>query len=115
MIQNSRYLSIETKPHAIHLTLNDDGKQALNQNNELKMTDLLEDLICNSDWETLTPEQIGALTDCDLMLSNQVDFDEHGDVTKIGNLYVHTKYEIEDPIEVLLKTGTLRIPLVSTK
>jgi hypothetical protein len=62
------------------LTLTPDGRELIESTPEPRdevalMFELLDEMLCNG-FENVRPEQIGALTDCYLMLSNDLEVDE---------------------------------------
>lgn len=68
--------------------------------------ELLEDFTCNG-WSWLHPEDIGALTDCRLILSDDATTEDDGSVTVCGSVWWHERYQIESAVEVLGQTGQL--------
>ena len=70
--------------------------------------DLLEDWL-DSGWEIVPPEDIGALTSAPI-LTDEIERDDHGQVTSIGRVWWFERYAIEDPVETLLTTGKVVFP-----
>lgn len=66
---------------------------------------LLEDHL-ETDWEWISPEEISALTAAPI-LSDDVDRDNHGKITRIGRVYWYPDYAVRDEIEELLHNGVL--------
>ena len=56
-------------------------------------------------WECITPEEIGALTGCDDIYSDDVARDEEGVLVYVGDLWWYPQYEVRNPAEVLVKQG----------
>ena len=56
-------------------------------------------------WENVTPEEIGALTDCDDIYSDDVARDEEGVLVYMGALWWYPQYEVRNPAEVLVRQG----------
>lgn len=81
--------------YAKELAENDRGE-------ETNLFDILEDHITNSEWEFIRPEEVGALTEGTILTEEAVR-DDHGDLKKIGRVYWHERYQIEDPIETWSK------------
>lgn len=66
---------------------------------------LLEHHLCNG-WENLAPETIGALTDCELILTDDIEWDdERENIVHLGRAYWHEAYQVEDPVEALRAGG----------
>ena len=69
---------------------------------------LLEDHLCNG-WEFVAPEDLGALTDAPI-LSDEVERDEDGNVTKVGTVYWFPDYAIRCELDELLEKGEVFFP-----
>jgi hypothetical protein len=69
-----------------------------------KLSEVLEYEICNSDWEFVSPIEIGALTERPI-LSEQVERDNQGNITHLGRVYHYEDYQVFDPVERLLTNG----------
>lgn len=108
MVKDVQSVDLQKTPNGnLKITLRK-GIRKLLRNQEIKtMEDLLEGTIANSAWEFVRPEEIGALTDCDLILSHEVVRDKHYELLEVGKVYWHERYQIEDPIQVLIETGEL--------
>ena len=63
------------------------------------LVELLEDHLCNG-WELVRPEEIGALTSA-LLLSDEVDRDEVGEIRAVGRVYWNPDYAVCDEVEQL--------------
>lgn len=62
-----------------------------------RLGELLEWHVSNG-WTWLTAEQLGALTSCELILSDDVEIDDMGDITnKPFTVYWFDNYQVEDP------------------
>ncbi len=57
-------------------------------------------------WDWLRPEEIGALTEAPI-LSDDVERDDNGDLTYVGRVYWYPQYEVSDPLEKLLRDGSV--------
>lgn len=62
--------------------------------------DILEDYSCNGSYELVAPEEIGALTDSPL-IALDVERDDHGILTNVGEVFYFNEYMIVDEIEQL--------------
>jgi hypothetical protein len=58
---------------------------------------MLEDHM-GGEWEFVLPEEVGALTDATI-ISKEAERDDNGELFKIGRVYAHMNYQVEDPIE----------------
>ena len=111
-----RLINLKKIPHNtdpkhfnLQITLTGEGRQELQElladhPERDAMHELLEFHLCNG-WDTLNPEDIGALTSCPLILSEEVERDDNGKVTNVGQVYWHPNYMIEDPVKTLLEKG----------
>lgn len=66
--------------------------------------EMLEWYLANG-WSRLAPEDIGALTSCSVILTDEGERDEDGELTKVGRVYWHPNYMVEDMIDSLLENG----------
>ena len=57
-------------------------------------------------WSLLRPEDIGALTEAPI-LSEEVDYDDQGNVDRVGTVYWYPQYDVFDPIGQLLTNGSV--------
>lgn len=55
-------------------------------------------------WCVIQPEQIGALTSA-LILSDDAEFDDRGDLVSIANVWWDQDYQVVDPLEDLAQDG----------
>ena len=63
--------------------------------------ELLEDILTNSDWEFVRPEEIAALTAGDI-ISDTTIRDEHGDLLSADRVYWDSSYQTDSTVEALL-------------
>ncbi len=68
--------------------------------------DLLEKVICNSDWEFITPEEIGALTDS-FILSDTATRDDQGKLQSIDSVYWYPDYQVKSEGRELAECGEI--------
>jgi len=61
-------------------------------------------------WSLLPPEDIGALTEAPI-LSEEVDYDDQGNVDQVGTVYWYPQYDVFDPIGQLLTNGFVEFVL----
>lgn len=74
---------------------------------DAELIDWIEWHLCNG-WEWIAPEEIGALTDTPI-LTDECERDDHGTITRLGRVYAHTRYAIEDAAEQLRTTGVVEL------
>jgi hypothetical protein len=55
-------------------------------------------------WSLLRPEDIGALTEAPI-LSEEVDYDDQGNIDQVGTVYWYPQYDVFDPVGQLLTNG----------
>lgn len=64
-----------------------------------RLAELLEWHICNG-WDWLSAQDLGALTCCDLILSDDVERDDTGNITsKPFTVYWFDNYQVENPFD----------------
>lgn len=64
-----------------------------------RLGELLEWHVSNG-WTWLTAEQLGALTSCELILSDDVEIDDAGDITsRPFTVYWFNNYQVENPFD----------------
>jgi hypothetical protein len=67
------------------------------------LSDWIEWYLCNG-WEWISPEEIGALTDAPI-ISDDAERDDHGKLIRVGRVYAHMRYALEDAAEELRVHG----------
>lgn len=67
----------------------------------LKWADFTEDFVGNGVFDTVAPEEVGALTDAPI-LTDEKRVEDNGDVSFVGKLWWYPSYETTDPLEQLL-------------
>lgn len=106
MVKDVRSVDLEVLPNGNLKIKLRKGVRKLIVNEEIKtIWDLMEGVICNSSWELVTAEEVGGLTDCQFILADETTRDDHGNLTDVGNVYWHERYQIEDALEVLKDQG----------
>ena len=65
--------------------------------------ELIEYQLSNG-WELILPEDIYALISS-LILSDEAEYDNHGELVKIGRVYWFPDYQVVCELEVLLEKG----------
>jgi len=72
------------------------------------LCDLLEYSLCNG-WESVPPEDIGALTSAPI-LSDEITRDDNGNITEIGKVYWFPDYAVRSEIDELADNGEVFFP-----
>jgi hypothetical protein len=68
--------------------------------------DLIEHVLCNSNWEFVQPVEIGAMIDDNsFILSEEVERDDQGDLLKVGWVYWNPGQVYCSEVEELLAHG----------
>jgi hypothetical protein len=57
-------------------------------------------------WEWIRPEETGDLTDAP-MITDHVDRDDQGSIVKIAHVWFDNNYMVRDPIDHLLRDGSI--------
>ena len=108
VIEHRTYLDLQkTSSGTLKISLTDDGRHALDRFERIRdqsgidaaIRELLEDHLC-SGWEEILPEEIGALTSA-ILLSDDVQRDDDGRITRIGRIYFNPNYQVKDEIREL--------------
>jgi hypothetical protein len=55
-------------------------------------------------WSLVRPEDIGELTGAPI-LSEEIDYDDQGNVLQVGTVYWYPQYDVYDPVQRLLESG----------
>ncbi len=115
MIEHGNYADFEILPDGnLKISLTPEGKIELeeisfnleNQYNDYDMLrDLIEYQLCNR-WTWIAPESTGALTDAPI-LSNNVRYNNAGEIVAEPNVWWYPNYMIDDIIEKLYSNGYL--------
>jgi hypothetical protein len=107
-----RYADLVEGKNGLTIKLNNEGREELEHNKKHQngwndihhVAELLEDFTCNG-WQWLRAEDIGALTGCELILTNDATIEDNGAVTVHGSIWWHERYAIESASEQLDKYG----------
>lgn len=67
------------------------------------LSDITEDIFCNSELEWIDPAQIGAMTEADMF--GITEQDEYGTIEKVISLWLFPDYMIINPLEELFENG----------
>lgn len=116
-IENGLYTDLRVNEAGLTITLTDAGREEPRYLHEQQrrpeyevLSVLLLDHIDCGDWNFLHPDDIGALTDAPL-LSNEVERDDNYEITNVGRIFWHERYQIESAVEALLTAGWVWFPL----
>ena len=91
----------------LRISLADEGRHAIDEFERIRdrcgvdaaIRELLDDHLCNG-WEEVFPEEIGTLTSA-MLLSDDVERDDEGQVTRIRRVYFNPCYAVMDEIQEL--------------
>lgn len=118
-IRHYRYLTAEIGSYGLTLKLTKEGRELLRDNDDkddtTRFNELVEPMIANSDFETLTADDIGALTSCPIILSDEVQRNDRGDITQVGRVFWHERYAVELACDKLQTRGGLYLQLVDNQ
>lgn len=99
----------KTKSGNLRIKLTREGRAEIRDNpdrSDNAFFNLIEYQLGNG-WETIAPEEIGALTDA-IIISDECERDDHGDLIKCGRVYSNIDYyQVESDIDRLLRNGEL--------
>ena len=108
VIEHGTYVDLQkASKGTLKISLTDDGRHALGRFEQIRdqhgidaaIRGLLEGHLC-SGWEEILPEEIGALTSA-MLLSDDVQRDDDGRITRIGRIYFNPSYQVMDEIREL--------------
>ncbi len=103
-------VNMSSDEHGVTLSAGDDFDtdelaKDLEEKGEIALTyDFFEDLVSNSGWNHVSPEDIGALTEAPI-LGDDVNYDDHGNLEGTGNIYWYPNYQIRSYFEDLIEEG----------
>jgi len=109
-LESGNYIDLfETENRNLLIVLNEeldeeDKERLLELDQESAMYELMEDIFCNSEWDFIDPESVGALT-AGLLLCDEVYYDDDGKLDDPGNIYWDKYYETQSCLEELLNKG----------
>lgn len=107
-IEHGTYVDLEKMPNGrLKISLTTTGRHGFDDFERIRdehgideaIRQLLEDRLCGV-WEEILPEEIGALTSA-MLLSDDVERDDHGEITQIGRVYFNSYYAVMDEIQEL--------------
>jgi hypothetical protein len=97
------YVQFEETPQGLIISLNRD---LTSQSFDGDAADLLEDVRANSNWEWLTADQLGALSEADVLA--QGSYSDDGEFEPAENVvYAYTDYQISDWFNKLKDNGVV--------
>ena len=105
------YIDIEHTAKGLKLILNpalkEEFKESLIGTNKSLVNhffEIFEDHLC-SGWEFIKPEDIGALTACPYIFSNDAWHDDQGVLKQVDTIYWYPDYSVADPVTDLVEKG----------
>lgn len=103
------YVTLRKMPNGLELTATEnlyaDADLFRNRCEIDALSDILEDHLCN-EWEWVRPEEIGALTDGDI-LTDTAQRDDQGELVSVGCVYWDSMYQVQSTVETLLRGETV--------
>jgi hypothetical protein len=111
---NTQVVEFEKRPGVLVIKLTDAGRARAEEIVELRqdaginraLFEVCEHQLCNG-WETVAPEEIGALTGCEFIITDDAQRDDHGKLLRLGSVYWNPNYAVEDEIDSLLSNGQI--------
>lgn len=115
-----RYLTCKVLSNGLLLKLTKEGRAQLKYWQELHpewndttlFYELAENMLGNG-WESIIPEEIGALTSCPIILSDDIQRNDNGEITALGRIFWHESYAIQLACEALHSKSGLYLALAS--
>lgn len=114
-VQQGEYIDLYRTTDGLTLKLTNAGREALQEyvlaTDPIEWTkspdeilwSLLEDYL-ERGWETIRPEEIGALTACNI-ITDEAERNEYGHLLNIGEVYAFADYAVKLEIEELYRHG----------
>lgn len=108
IIERGTYSDLQKLPNGkLKISLTNEGRHALDHFEQIRgefgideaIRELLEDHLCGT-WEEVFPEEIGALISA-MLLTDDVERNDDGRVTRIGRVYWNPCYAVMDEIREL--------------
>lgn len=72
------------------------------------LAELTENVRCNSDWDIIPPEAVGALTQAPIIA--RANWRDNGTVFTEGPAYWFPSYQVTDPVAELIEHGLVVFP-----
>lgn len=91
----------------LHIRLDPDAREEVEELLEKPVDQAFADLIewhLGNGWTLLDPDDVGALT-ASPILSNDVQWDEDGNIVSVGRVFWFPEYQVKSEIEELLEHG----------
>lgn len=110
----SDYLAMVEETGGLRVTLTTEGREfakLLTANDEKigpvdLFFNLFAEMISSHGWKVLDAEELGALTNCEIILTPEWTANtETGNLTSLGRVYWHERYQIDCPMEALMNGG----------
>jgi len=106
-----KYVEFDTQANGnLHVTLFPEAREDVQEisssqhlTSDNKLAEVIEWHIGNG-WTLVEPGDVGALTDAPI-LSEDINYDDHGNVQHVGVVYWYPEYEVKDPVAQLLENG----------
>lgn len=104
-----KYTEFEKQAKSLRIVLLPDAREDVQAIAEAeldadsKLAEVIEWQLGNG-WSWVRPEDVAALTDAPL-LSDDIEYDEQGEVVSVGVVYWFPRYDVVDPVDCLLADG----------
>jgi hypothetical protein len=113
MQQHYKYLTLEKidNDRYLRLTANKECKKLIKRKTKITpflelISEILEDLLSNTEWEALSPIELGALTSCELILAENPRRDDQGNLLDIDfDVYWFDQYQVLNELDEWLSRG----------
>ena len=106
---SGKYTEFEKQARGLRIILLPEAREdvqaiaAADLDADSKLGEMIEWQLGNG-WSWVRPEDIGALTDAPI-LSDDIEYDDHGGVVSVGVVYWYPHYDVSDPVAQLLANG----------
>lgn len=103
---SGRLVELEKVGDNLRVVLTAEGRQEIGDliGRPDAMHELMEWHLCNG-WDSLMPDEIGALTGCPYIYSDQCERRDDRSVLFLGWVYWFDRYAVEDPVATLAEKG----------
>jgi len=107
VLRQGQYLNLILIGNHLELSPTAEGMHAANllrtqMGTDAALQELLQDHLENG-WEFLEPTEIGAMTEAPI-ISQDVLRNEQGDIVLVGQVFWFSNYQVEDPLETLVRS-----------
>lgn len=109
MIEQGEYIELERTTYGLRFILTSEGKELLEEldnagEDEFRMFEALLEEFFSNGWAYVYPEEIGALTNADI-ITDSATYSNDGELISVGYVYYDPDYQIYSTIDELRKSG----------